>query len=32
MKNCKWYQYYDLLIELSGSSKLRIQVMDYDFI
>ena len=30
MKNCKWYQYYDLLIELPGSSKLRIQVMDYD--
>ena len=29
-KNCKWYQYYDLLIELPGSSKLRIQVMDYD--
>ena len=29
-KNCKWYQYYDLKIELPGSSKLRIQVMDYD--
>ena len=29
-KNCKWYQYYDLRIELPGSSKLRIQVMDYD--
>jgi hypothetical protein len=29
-KNCKWYQYYDLLVELPGSSKLRIQVMDYD--
>ena len=29
-KDCKWYQYYDLLIELPGSSKLRIQVMDYD--
>ena len=29
-KNCKWYQYYDLLIELPGSSKLRIQVVDYD--
>ena len=29
-KNCKWYQYYDLLIELPGSSKLRIQVIDYD--
>ena len=29
-KNCKWYQYYDLLVELPGSSKLAIQVMDYD--
>lgn len=29
-KNCKWYQYYDLRVELPGSSKLRIQVMDYD--
>ena len=29
-KNCKWYQYYDLRIELPGSSKLRLQVMDYD--
>ena len=29
-KNCKWYQYYDLVIELPGSSKLRVQVMDYD--
>ena len=29
-KNCKWYQYYDLLVELPGSSKLKIQVMDYD--
>ena len=29
-RNCKWYQYYDLLLELPGSSKLRIQVMDYD--
>ena len=29
-KNCNWYQYYDLKIELPGSSKLRIQVMDYD--
>ena len=29
-KNCKWYQYYDLLIELPGSSKLRLQVIDYD--
>ena len=29
-KNCKWYQYYDLLVELPGSSKLTIQVMDYD--
>ena len=29
-KNCKWYQYYDLLIELPGSSKLKIQVIDYD--
>ena len=29
-KRCKWYQYYDLLVELPGSSKLRIQVMDYD--
>ena len=29
-KNCKWYQYYDLLVELPGSSKLRIQVIDYD--
>ena len=29
-KNCKWYKYYDLLVELPGSSKLRIQVMDYD--
>ena len=29
-KDCKWYQYYDLLVELPGSSKLRIQVMDYD--
>ena len=29
-RNCKWYQYYDLSIELPGSSKLRIQVMDYD--
>ena len=29
-KNCKWYQYYDLRIELPGSSKLRIQVVDYD--
>ena len=29
-KNCKWYQYYDLRVELPGSSKLRLQVMDYD--
>jgi hypothetical protein len=29
-KNCKWYQYYDLLIELPGSSKLRLQVLDHD--
>ena len=29
-RNCKWYQYYDLRIELPGSSKLRLQVMDYD--
>ena len=29
-KNCKWYQYYDLRIELPGSSKLRVQVMDYN--
>jgi Ca2+-dependent lipid-binding protein len=29
-KNCNWYQYYDLLVELPGSSKLTIQVMDYD--
>ena len=29
-KNCKWYQYYDFIIELPGSSKLRLQVMDYD--
>ena len=29
-RDCKWYQYYDLLIELPGSSKLRLQVMDYD--
>ena len=29
-KNCKWYQYYDLLIELPGSSKLKIQVYDHD--
>ena len=28
--NCNWYQYYDLLVELPGSSKLTIQVMDYD--
>jgi len=29
-KNCNWYKYYDLLIELPGSSKLTIQVMDHD--
>jgi hypothetical protein len=29
-KNCKWYQYYDLRIELPGSSQLKLQVMDYD--
>ena len=29
-KNCKWYKYYDLLVELPGSSKLIIQVMDHD--
>ena len=29
-KDCRWYQYYDLLVELPGSSKLRIQIMDYD--
>ena len=29
-KNCNWFQYYDLLIELPGSSKLTIQVMDHD--
>ena len=29
-KNCNWYNYYDLLIELPGSSKLTIQVMDHD--
>ena len=29
-KNCKWYTHYDLKIELPGSAKLRIQVMDYD--
>ena len=29
-KNCKWYQYYDLLVELPGSSKLRLQVLDHD--
>ena len=29
-KNCNWYQYYDLLVELPGSSKLTIQVMDHD--
>ena len=29
-KNCKWYQYYDLLVELPGSSQLRLQVLDYD--
>ena len=29
-KNCNWYQYYDLLIDLPGSSKLTIQVMDHD--
>ena len=28
--NCDWYQYYDLLIELPGSSKLTIQVMDHN--
>ena len=28
--NCKWYQYYDLLVELPGSSKLTLQVMDHD--
>ena len=29
-KNCKWYKHYDLKIELPGSSKLRIQIMDYN--
>ena len=29
-KNCKWYKYYDIKTELPGSSKLRIQVMDYN--
>ena len=29
-KNCKWYKHYDLLLELPGSSKLKIQVLDYD--
>jgi len=29
-KDCKWYQYYDLLVELPGSSKLKIQVLDHD--
>ena len=29
-KNCKWYKHYDLKVELPGSSKLRIQVMDYN--
>ena len=29
-KNCDWHQYYDLLIELPGSSKLIIQVMDHN--
>ena len=29
-KDCKWYQYYDLLVELPGSSKLRLQVYDHD--
>ena len=29
-RNCKWYKYYDLKVELPGSSKLRIQVVDYN--
>ena len=31
-QNCDWYQYYDLLIELPGTSKLTIQVMDHNSI
>ena len=29
-QNCDWYQYYDLLVELPGTSKLTIQVMDHN--
>ena len=30
MKNCQWYQYYDLPCELPGSSQLKIEIWDYD--
>ena len=29
-RNCDWYQYYDLLIEMPGSAKLTIQIMDHN--
>ena len=29
-RNCDWYQHYDLLIEMPGSAKLTIQVMDHN--
>ena len=29
-RNCKWYKSYDIKLQLPGSSKLRIQAMDYD--
>ena len=31
-KNCKWYKYYDIYTELPGSSKITIQVFDYNTI
>ena len=29
-KNCKWYQYYDILTQFPGNTSLKIEVWDYD--
>ena len=31
-KNCKWYQYYDILTQFPGNTSLKIEVWDYDSI
>ncbi|MGL4948160.1 MAG: hypothetical protein ACRC42_02120, partial [Mycoplasma sp.] len=29
-KNCKWYKFYDIPVELPGAASLKVEVWDYD--